>query len=65
MHAFRAGNLVRHRSGGPIMMVERVGWGSITCIWVENCEQKYGKFHEGTVLAVYADGSTRDYNSEG
>jgi uncharacterized protein YodC (DUF2158 family) len=64
----RAGNLVRHKSGGPIMMVEAVRKADMMtsafaeCVWVENNQRRHNKFHLDAIQVVYADGSPRDYS---
>jgi uncharacterized protein YodC (DUF2158 family) len=68
--SFRVGNLVRHKSGGPIMIVEDVWVGvgtsspELTCTWVEDRERKFARFKGDMVETVYADGSPRDYTNE-
>jgi uncharacterized protein YodC (DUF2158 family) len=70
MTQFRLGNLVRHKSGGPIMMVDKeappfdVSEPSISCTWVEARQRKYARFRMGSLQAVYADGTSRDYSKE-
>ncbi|MBA7468747.1 hypothetical protein ES703_119957 [subsurface metagenome] len=68
MSEIRIGNLVRHKSGGPIMLVSELPplfWGQFArfaeCVWVENRERKYSKFHLDSLLTVYADGSQHNY----
>jgi uncharacterized protein YodC (DUF2158 family) len=72
----RPGNLVRHRSGGPIMMVDdlvsreqfRGLWGfhdvPRDCTWLENGVKKIGSFRASELQCVYADGTPRDYDGE-
>ncbi|MFK4502117.1 uncharacterized protein YodC (DUF2158 family) [Bradyrhizobium japonicum] len=70
----RPGNLVTHKSGGPIMMIERVWpehlWLSnrsnypCDCIWVEDRVQKAATFPVLDLQAVHADGSPRSYDTE-
>lgn len=69
----RPGNLVRHRSGGPIMMVDdlisREGvWGipdpTHDCTWLENGIKKIGSFRASELQSVYADGTPRNYDDE-
>jgi uncharacterized protein YodC (DUF2158 family) len=62
----RPGNLVRHKTGGPIMMVTAEspyvlgGDGHFQCTWTESGERKVAEFHLSTLQPVYADGSPRD-----
>jgi uncharacterized protein YodC (DUF2158 family) len=70
----RPGNLVRHKSGGPIMMIDGVTpegmwlldprdyWCS--CVWVEDRVRKGGTFRSSHLQTVYADGSPRNYDEE-
>jgi uncharacterized protein YodC (DUF2158 family) len=65
----KPGNLVRHLSGGPIMMIEKPSSWTIfeprySCVWVENGRPQYGHFHLGSLQTVYADGTPRDYTKE-
>ena len=69
----RPGNLVRHKSGGPIMMIDDREWmgGSRgppdpqhQCTWVENGTKKAAMFQESQLQCVYADGTPRDYDEE-
>jgi hypothetical protein len=72
----RPGNLVRHRSGGPIMMVDdlisREQFGSSSffhdaphdCTWLENGIKKIGSFRPSELQCVYADGTPRNYDDE-
>ena len=68
---FRDGNLVRHKSGGPIMIVDKafperwrnwVPW--ISCVWVVNGQKNVTFFHAGELQTVYADGTPRNYDDE-
>jgi uncharacterized protein YodC (DUF2158 family) len=71
---FRVGNLVKHKSGGPIMMIDLAPPEDIWlldpsnhpcgCIWVEDRARKFATFGSGHLQAVYADGSPRDYDQE-
>jgi len=68
---FRDGNLVKHKSGGPIMMVERApperlrNWGDwISCVWVEDGQRNVKLFYSGELQAVYADGTPRNYDDK-
>jgi hypothetical protein len=69
----RPGNLVRHKSGGPIMMVDVApfeGMGMLPpdpecwCVWVEDRVKKGGIFRVSHLETVYADGSPRNYEHE-
>lgn len=72
----RPGNLVRHRSGGAIMMVddlisrERFGRSSFVrdaphyCTWLENGTKKISSFHPSELQCAYADGTPRNYDDE-
>jgi uncharacterized protein YodC (DUF2158 family) len=69
----RPGNLVRHRSGGPIMMMDdpisREGmWGAHDaphdCTWLENGVKKIGRFRASELQSVYADGTPRNCDDE-
>jgi len=70
MYSFRVGNLIRHKSGGPIMTVEyvhKLGLGLppvLDCVWVESRQRKFSSFPGDMVEAVYADGSPREYSKE-
>jgi uncharacterized protein YodC (DUF2158 family) len=70
----RPGNLVRHKSGGPIMMVDTAPPESMWlpnpdfecwCVWVEDRVRKAGVFRFSHLQTVYADGSPRNYDEEG
>jgi uncharacterized protein YodC (DUF2158 family) len=68
----RPGNLVRHKSGGPIMMVDdlipreqfrgTLGFhdASHDCTWLENGVARSGSFR----ASVYADGTPRNHGEE-
>jgi len=61
----RPGNLVRHRSGGPIMIVDReVPHSSlepfVSCFWVEAGQRNAASFKEDSLQVVNGDGSPRD-----
>ena len=73
----RPGNLVRHKSGGPIMMIDdliprekfkMIRWGlhdaPHDCTWLENGVKKIGSFHASELQCVYADGTSRNYDDE-
>lgn len=69
----RPGNLVRHKSGGPIMMIDDLAsiegmWGSYDadhqCTWVENGIRKFGTFRASQLQCVYLDGTPRNYDEE-
>jgi uncharacterized protein YodC (DUF2158 family) len=72
----RPGNLVRHKSGGPIMMVDDLisreqfkrSWGihdaRHDCTWIENGMKKFGSFRPSELLCVFADGTPRNYDGE-
>ncbi|EJN11542.1 putative small protein (DUF2158) [Bradyrhizobium sp. YR681] len=65
----RPGNLVKHRSGGPIMVVDReVSHSSneplVSCSWVEAGQRHSASFKEDSLQAVNGDGSPRDYEAE-
>jgi uncharacterized protein YodC (DUF2158 family) len=67
MKSFRPGNLVQHKSGGPIMMVASepgVGRGDdrYPCVWVENGERRYASFHLSSLQQpLNADGVPLEY----
>jgi uncharacterized protein YodC (DUF2158 family) len=69
----RAGNLVRHKSGGPIMVIDMVLPEGVRvldpdvpygCSWTEDRGQKSAVFRASHLQAVYADGSPRNYDDE-
>jgi uncharacterized protein YodC (DUF2158 family) len=66
----RIGNLVRHKSGGPIMMVDTEPQDSIVgpvpfhCTRVEDGHKKSQRFWPQVLQLVYADGTPRSYDSE-
>jgi uncharacterized protein YodC (DUF2158 family) len=72
----RSGNLVRHKSGGPIIVVddvvsrERVGRSSFVrdarhdCTWLENGIKRVGSFRPSELQCVHADGTPRNYDEE-
>jgi hypothetical protein len=70
----RPGNLVKHRSGGPIMMVDlgpldqfmpmRPLDPECSCVWVENGVKKGAAFPVSHLQPVYADGTPRNYDEE-
>ena len=65
----RPGNLVRHKSGGPIMMVDDLvsreqfkgmfgfHYAPHDCTWLENGVKKIGSFRASELQSVYADGT--------
>ena len=64
----RVGNLVKHKSGGPIMIVD---WApaypvqmEVGCIWVEDRKTKAGHFQPAVLQPVFADGTPRNYDDE-
>jgi uncharacterized protein YodC (DUF2158 family) len=62
---FRLGDFVRHKSGGPIMVVDREVSRSpieptISCVWTEAGERHYASFKEAELQPVYGDGTPRD-----
>jgi len=66
---FRVGNFVKHKSGGPIMVVDDApAWPvqtePIGCVWVEDGQTKAAQFHPAVLQAVYGDGSPRNYDDE-
>lgn len=68
MPEIRVGNLVRHKSGGPIMLVSNLPppkWGRWTafaeCVWVEDGKRQINTFPLNILQTVYADGSQRNY----
>ena len=66
----RPGNLIRHKSGGPIMVVDReVSHSSnepvVSCVWVEAGQRHCASFKEGTLQAVGGDGLPRSHESDG
>jgi uncharacterized protein YodC (DUF2158 family) len=69
----RPGNLVRHKSGGPIMMIDDResigGWRGPDdpqhqCTWVENGTKKAATFRASQLQSVCADGTPRNYDNE-
>jgi hypothetical protein len=69
----RSGNLVRHKSGGPIVMVDLAPPESLWlidpdfecwCIWVEDRVRKSAGHRASHLQPVYADGSPRNYDDE-
>ena len=69
----RPGNLVRHKSGGPIMMIDVAPpegmWlvnpdFEVCCIWVENRVRKGAVFRFSHLEPVHADGSPRSHESD-
>lgn len=72
----RPGNLVRHKSGGPIMMIDDLTsrdqfkglWGihdaPHDCTWHEKGVKKIGSFRPSELQSVYADGTPRNYDTE-
>jgi uncharacterized protein YodC (DUF2158 family) len=66
---FKLGNLVRHRSGGPIMVVDQDVLRSsvepkVYCAWTEAGERHHASFQERELQAVHGDGTPRNYSSE-
>ena len=59
MHSFRVGNLVKHKSRGPMMVVEGV-WDHR----MEGRERKFASFESDMVEPVHGDGSPRGYSNE-
>ncbi|MBR0757966.1 hypothetical protein JQ604_37795 [Bradyrhizobium jicamae] len=72
---FRPGNLVRHKSGGPIMMIDDIASINVymgshdgpshQCTWVEQGIKRFGSFRASQLQCVYADGTPRNYDEEG
>ena len=53
MENLKAGDLVKLKSGGPIMTISRVVTRSrIICVWFNNNEQKYGEFPTEALVSV-------------
>ncbi len=67
MIEFRIGNLVKHKLGGPIMVINGTSKGApgkfalYTCTWVEDGQKKQEILSGQLLQHVYADGSPRDY----
>jgi uncharacterized protein YodC (DUF2158 family) len=71
----RPGNLVRHKSCGPIMMIDdlipreefKTLWGlhdaPHDCTWLENGVKKTGSFRASELQCVYADETPRNYDA--
>ncbi|MBR0896824.1 DUF2158 domain-containing protein [Bradyrhizobium tropiciagri] len=62
----RTGSLVRHKSGGPIMMVTMahprhpmMQHVKYECTWVENQQRMVADFEAELLQPVYADGMPR------
>jgi uncharacterized protein YodC (DUF2158 family) len=57
--SFKPGDVVRLRSGGPVMTVESIGSmvsaDSVNCVWFEKTKQMSGSFAPAT-LAKYTPG---------
>lgn len=49
---FNPGDIVRLRSGGPNMMVERVVASSVLCVWFEDGRRRKGRFTFDTIEKV-------------
>ncbi len=66
MQEFRTGNLVRHKSGGPIMMVEDISYLMVraSCVWTESSVRQHRVFELAALDLVFADGTPRDYAAE-
>lgn len=71
----KPGNLVTHKSGCPIMLIDRV-WPEhlwlmnrsdypCDCTWVEDRVPRAATFLATQLRPVYADGSPRSYDEEG
>ncbi|MFV0571154.1 MAG: DUF2158 domain-containing protein [Xanthomarina gelatinilytica] len=53
MDEFKKGDLVRLKSGGPVMTVYEVLRGNVSCTWFDkNDEQQYSKFSNETIEKV-------------
>jgi uncharacterized protein YodC (DUF2158 family) len=42
--SFKPGDVVVRRSGGPVMIVEKIGHVAVFCTWFEKADQKRGHF---------------------
>jgi uncharacterized protein YodC (DUF2158 family) len=70
----RPGNLVRHKSGGPIMMIDDAvsleeGPGFVDdpyhqCAWVEAGTKRFGTFRASQLQWVHVDGTPRNRDEE-
>jgi uncharacterized protein YodC (DUF2158 family) len=47
--AFKEGERVQLKSGGPLMTVEGYEDGYVVCVWFEGTKQKRATFKEGTL----------------
>ena len=66
--SLRPGNLVRHKSGGPIMMVTMayprlpmMRHVKYECTWIDSQQKMVADFEEELLQPVYADGSARPF----
>jgi uncharacterized protein YodC (DUF2158 family) len=69
--SLRPGNLVRHKSGGPIMLVTMayprlpmMRYVKYECTWIDNQQKMVADFEEELLQPVYADGSPRTYTEK-
>lgn len=49
MQAFNVGDKVQLKSGGPVMTVESVSSGNVTCLWFAGSESKCQAFPAATL----------------
>ncbi|MCK1401260.1 DUF2158 domain-containing protein [Bradyrhizobium sp. 4] len=66
---FKLGDFVRHKSGGPIMVVDQEVFRSsieptIRCAWIEAGKRHHASFKEGELQPVHGDGTPRGYRAE-
>lgn len=46
---FKAGDVVRLNSGGPIMTIQEVEGDQVFCVWFDKTKQMHGRFPAVTI----------------
>jgi uncharacterized protein YodC (DUF2158 family) len=49
VEAFKVGDKVKLKSGGPVMTVESISNGNVTCVWFAGSDAKYQAFPPATL----------------
>jgi uncharacterized protein YodC (DUF2158 family) len=67
---FKLGNLVRHKPGSPVMMIDgsfcsgKMVDALVDCVWMEDKAKRSVSFPFSELNLVFADGTPRDHAAE-